>query len=51
LINISTIYYTKIIGEDNFNVLRHVFDEDRLPEYEDSIYDRLQEGIRLYDSI
>ena len=32
LINISMFYYNKIIGEDMGNVLRHVFDEERLPQ-------------------
>lgn len=41
LINISTIYFTKIIAEDNSNILRHVFDEDRLPEYEHHIFEKL----------
>ena len=31
LIEISTIYYTKIIGDDNTNVLTHVFDDEYLP--------------------
>ena len=42
LMNISTIYYTKIIEEDNGNVLKHVFDGDRLPQYDTHIVEKMK---------
>ena len=45
LINISTFYYNKIIGEDMGNILRHVFDDERLPEYKGRIFTKLEETV------